>query len=196
MNIISSNLDTVSSNKKVIFKKGSDAFFEGKTNKYFYFILSGKLKVSQIDFNTGKEQILYILSTGDMFDILSYLDENQDAYITTVLEDLTTIQIKLNQLDLLLSSNEKFKKSFFHYIANNIKSLEDLTLSFSFDNISTRLLKLFKKYSYVKNGELKSLISNFTHQELANLTGSVRQVITRTIKEIKKDDQFLNIFKK
>lgn len=58
-------LSTVESKQKYKhFKKGEDPLNSTDTSKYFYFIMSGKVKIYEIDFNSSKEQILYLLSRG------------------------------------------------------------------------------------------------------------------------------------
>src|SRR5690554_2895330 len=44
------------------------------TSKYIHFIVSGRLKVYQVNTVTDREHIIFILSKGDMFDILLLLD--------------------------------------------------------------------------------------------------------------------------
>ncbi len=45
--------------KKISLKKGEDPLNTIDTKNYFYFVISGKLKIYQIDFKTSKELTLY-----------------------------------------------------------------------------------------------------------------------------------------
>jgi len=59
----------VKNQKDLYFQKGEDPLSSADTLKYFYFIISGKIKIYDIDFETSKEQTLYMLTHGDMFDV-------------------------------------------------------------------------------------------------------------------------------
>ena len=84
--------------KKVFFKKGEDPLNSVDTSKYFYFVLSGKIKIFQIDFNSTKEQTLYLLSRGDMFDVVSLLDGIRREQMSEVLEDAELIQMPIKDV--------------------------------------------------------------------------------------------------
>lgn len=59
----------------------------------FHFIISGRLKVFKSNPDTGREHTVFVLSNGDVFDVLSLLDaEPHDVYweALDVLEVLKT----------------------------------------------------------------------------------------------------------
>jgi len=57
------NTPLVLKNKKdLYFKKGEDPLSSANTLEYFYFVMSGKIKIYDVALETSKEQTLYILS--------------------------------------------------------------------------------------------------------------------------------------
>lgn len=178
----------VKSSKDLYFKKGEDPLSSGDTLHYFYFIMSGKIKIYDIEFATSKEQTLYMLSHGDMFDIVSLLDGKPNQYISEVLEDTHLIQVPLTDVKQMILSDAKFRQYFYAYVASQLKSMENLAVSLSFYDVYQRVLQLFARYTKTANGESKlDVIDNLSHDDLASMVGSVRKVVNRAIGKIKKD---------
>ncbi len=178
----------VNNSKDFYFKKGEDALSSGDTLRYFYFIMSGKIKIYDIDFETSKEQTLYMLSHGDMFDVVSLLDGKPNQYISEVLEDTHVIRVPLVDVEKMIVSDAKFRQYFYAYVASQLKSMEDLAVSLSFYDVYQRVLQLFARFTKTVDGKSKlDVIDNLSHDDLASMVGSVRKVVNRSIQKIKKD---------
>ena len=175
--------------KRIFFKKGDDPLNSADTSNYFYFILHGKIKIYQIDFNTSKEQILYLLSRGDMFDVTALLDDNhKNIYISEVLDDIELIQVPLEDVQKMILTDKNFRQFFYSYLAGQLKSIEDLAISLSFYDVLQRVVQLFTKFTQTKDdkAELK-IIDNLKHEDIAAMVGSVRKVVNRSLQKLKKD---------
>ena len=178
----------VKKQKDLYYKKGEDPLSSGDTLKYFYFVMSGKIKIYDIDFETSKEQTLYMLSHGDMFDVVSLLDGKPNQYISEVLEDAHIIQIPLVDVQQMILQDAKFRQYFYSYVASQLKSMENLAISLSFYDVYQRVIQLFAHFTKTVNGESKlRVIDNLNHNEIASMVGSVRKVVNRTLQKLKKD---------
>ncbi len=178
----------IKNKKDLFFKVGDDPLNNTDTARYFYFILDGKIKIYDIDFNTSKEQTLYLLSRGDMFDVVSLLDGKPNQYISEVLEDAHIVQIPLNDVKKMIDEDEKFKQYFYSYVASKLKSMENLAVSLSFYDVYQRVLQLFARFTQVENGIAKlNVIDNLKHEDIAAMVGSVRKVVNRSLQKLKKD---------
>jgi len=178
----------VKNQKDLYFKKGDDPLSSGDTLKYFYFVMSGKIKIYDIDFETSKEQTLYLLSHGDMFDVVALLDGKPNQYISEVLEDTHLIQVPLADVKQMILDDVKFRQYFYHYIAAQLKSMEDLAVSLSFYDVYQRVIQLFTRFTQTVDGESKlRVIDNLSHDDLASMVGSVRKVVNRALQRLKKD---------
>ena len=178
----------VKKQKDLYYKKGEDPLSSGDTLKYFYFVMSGKIKIYDIDFETSKEQTLYMLSHGDMFDVVSLLDGKPNQYISEVLEDSHIIQIPLVDVQQMILQDAKFRQYFYTYVASQLKSMENLAVSLSFYDVYQRVIQLFARFTQTVNGESKLVvIDNLNHSEIASMVGSVRKVVNRTLQKLKKD---------
>lgn len=174
--------------KKVFFKKGEDPLNSVDTSKYFYFVLSGKIKIFQIDFSSSKEQTLYLLSRGDMFDVVSLLDGTIREQLSEVLEDVELIQMPIEDVQEMILLDNNFRQLFYSYLASQLKSMENLAISLSFYDVYQRVLQLFTKFTHIKDGKPKlEKIDNLKHEDIASMVGTVRKVVNRSLQKLKKD---------
>jgi len=174
--------------KDLYFKKGEDPLSSVDTERYFYFVMSGKIKIYQIDLESGRELTLYMLSHGDMFDVVSLLDGQPNDYISEVLEDCHIIQVPLGDVQQLILQDNKFRQYFYSYIAQQLKSMENLAVSLSFYDVYQRVIQLFARFTETREGKpVLKVIDNINHEELAAMVGSVRKVVNRSLQKLKKD---------
>ena len=181
-------LQLVKNQRKIFFKKGEDPLNSFNTSKYFYLVLSGKIKIFQIDFNSSKEQTLYLLSRGDMFDVVSLLDGTQREQLSEVLENGELIQIPIEDVREMILQDNNFRQLFYSYLASQLKSMEDLAISLSFYDVYQRVLHLFSKFTYMKdNKPVLAVIDNLKNEDIASMVGTVRKVVNRNLQKLKKD---------
>lgn len=176
------------SQKKVYFKKGDDLLNNIDTTNYFYFVISGKLKIYQIDFKTSKELTLYMLSRGDMFDVVALLDGSENRYLLDVLEDTELIRIPLKHVKQMILEDNNFRQLFYSYLADKLKSMENLAINLSFYDVYQRVLQLFTNFTYIKDDKpVLKIIDNLKHEDIASMVGTVRKVVNRSLQKLKKD---------
>jgi len=183
------NAPLVVRNKKdLYFKKGEDPLACTNTKEYFYFIMSGKIKIYDLDLESSKEQTLYMLSYGDMFDVVSLLDGKPNQYISEVLEDTHVVQLPLVDVQEMILKDEKFRQYFYAYVASQLKSMEELAVSLSFYDVYQRVLQLFARFTETIDGVPRlKIINNLKHDDIASMVGSVRKVVNRSLQKLKKD---------
>jgi len=178
----------LSHKRDLYFKKGEDPLAHTNTLKYFYFIMSGKIKIYDIDFETSKEQTLYMLSRGDMFDTVALLDSKPNEYISEVLEDAHVVQVPLNDVKEMILNDPDFRQYFYAYIASQLKSMENLAVSLSFYDVYQRVLQLFARFTKTVDGKPElHVVDNLKHDDIASMVGSVRKVVNRSLQKLKKD---------
>ena len=158
------------------------------TQNYFYFIVDGKLKLSQINFETSKEQTLYLLTRGDMLDIITLLDGKEHELFGEVLEATDLIEVPIDNVRYLLDKDPAFKELFFPYLAKQLRSMEDLAIDLSLYDVYERLVHMLLKFSRKEHDkETLEIIDNLSHEELASMVGSVRKVVNRNLQRLKKE---------
>jgi CRP-like cAMP-binding protein len=170
------------------YPKNMPAMNSDETLKYFYIILTGRIKVYQYNPIKNREQTLYLLGHGDMFDVLTVLDQRVHEVMTTALDDSEVLQLPIEKIREWIETNPAFNRAFFPYMAKQMRQIEELATDLSLYDTSTRLMKLILKNLDIKNPlSHLGLLHKLPHDELASMIGTVRHVVNRHLQQLKKE---------
>ena len=181
------NQDIERYGKVQLFIKGELIFTPEEMCTKFFFVLDGRIKVSQVNLKDGKEQTLKIMTHGDMYDVITLLDNKIHDNLLQALDSVTIIVFPIDVVKKWMHEDTDFNKLLFPYIATQFRDIEELALDLSFYDTSTRLLKLISKNINNENKSKLNLIHDLPHEELASLIGTVRKVLNRHIQTLKRD---------
>jgi len=173
--------------KLIHFKKGETLFSNNELNRYFYVIQKGKIKNYQLNLENGKEQTIFIFRAGDMFDSITLLDGKPHDVMYKAMEESTVYQMPLKDVRRMIETNLEFNKKFFPYIAKQMRHLEELSTDLSLYSTEERFIKLLLQNLDPENLFKYKLLQGLSNTELAQLIGTVRHVIERHLKKLKKD---------
>ncbi len=170
------------------YTKGASPFSADDLLKYFYIIMDGRIKTYQINFQTNKEQTLFIYKRGDMFDVISLLDGKAHELIYEVIEDAHVLRLPIEKVRYWLENDATFNKKFFPYLASHMRYTEDLATELSLYDTKERFLNLLVQNLNPHNRFRYQLLQNLSNSEIAKLLGTVRHVVERSIKQLKTDN--------
>ena len=174
--------------KSVEYTKGSSPFSTDDLLKYFYIVLDGKIKTYQINFANSREQTFYIYKRGDMFDVVSLLDEKPHEVIYEVLENSKLLQLPIERVKYWLDNSATFKSVFFPYIASKIRYVEELASELSLYDVQERLVHLIVESINPNNNLKYNILENLSNSEVSKLLGTVRHVVERSLKDLKEQN--------
>ncbi len=187
------NLDTKAQSeitrvtRRLSVKKGETLFSGDELLRYFYIVISGKIKSYQLNFDNGKEQTIFVYREGDMFDTIVLLDGQPHDVMYEALEDSELLQLPIEEVRRLLQTNESFNRMFFPYLAQQMRHMEELATDLSLYSTSERLIKLLLQNLDPNNRLKYKLIQGLSNTEIAKLIGTVRHVVERHLKALKSD---------
>ncbi|WP_434580885.1 Crp/Fnr family transcriptional regulator [Sulfurimonas sp. NW15] len=170
------------------YEKGSSPFYPDDLLKYFYIVVNGRVKTYQINFQTNKEQTLFIYKRGDMFDVISLLDGKPHEVIYEVIEDTNILRLPIERVRYWLENDATFNKKFFPYLAAHMRYTEELATELALYDTKERFLNLLVQNLNPNHRFRYQLLQNLSNSEIAKLLGTVRHVIERSIKQLKADD--------
>ncbi|MDX1809767.1 MAG: Crp/Fnr family transcriptional regulator [Sulfurospirillaceae bacterium] len=174
--------------KLVRFEKGNIPFFADDLLKHFYSILDGRIKAYQLNLETLKEQTIFIYRKGDMLDTVILLDKLSHNLIYDALEDTQALQFPIEKVREWIDTKPEFNKKFFPYIASQMRNTEQLAADLSLYDTMHRLISLLLENMNQKNTFKYNLLHDLSNTEIANLIGTVRQVVERHLKDLKKQN--------
>lgn len=166
--------------KKVV-PKNTILFTEGDSSDSLYVICKGKIKVTITD-NAGNEVILSILDSGDYFGEMSLID-SEPRSATVVSKEPTELLVfaKKDFMEIFSSNPIAFNllKGLLKRIREANKQIESLALLDVYGRVARLLNSLAKPV-----GERLVVEERLTHQEIANMIGSSREMVTLILKEL------------
>lgn len=164
--------------------KGENSIDKECTQYKFHFITKGKIKVFNLN-SFDKHFTLFILSTNDVFDVFTLINNHQHNVCYEILENLELLVVPINYLRNWLKNNPSTLTSFFKYTIQKFELLESHILDLGTNNLTTRLANLLLQYYNFQTRQIE-YINDLTHDELAQLIGTTRAVLNHHIQELKK----------
>lgn len=151
----------------------------------FHFIVSGRLKVFKSNPDTGREHTIFVLSKGDVFDVLSLLDTEPNDVYWEALDTLEVLKIPMDQMRLWINEYPVMHKAILYYLGERMQQLMSIATDVTLHSTLVRLAALLLKNI---NGETRKLelINNLPNDEIAGLIGTTRSVVSRHIQELKR----------
>ena len=179
------------SKRRMVLPKGSPAEVKFNTMKYFYVIVSGRMKVSQINPDTGREFAFLLLGPGDVFDVICLLDDQEHPVQIDILEDVQVLYIFMREVRFWIQNHADFNKTLLPYLGDQIRRLENLAADLATRDTATRLARLIlhhTSHSFPENGiHPVRLIHDLTHDLLAQMIGSTRQVVNQHLQSLRRE---------
>lgn len=152
---------------------------------HFYIILSGRIKMYQVEPLGDKELTLFILVKNDVFDLFCLLDGKEHDVYYECLDEVKVLAAPMENLRNWLNMNPHHYVNLLPYAGKQLRMLENYVSEFTFTDISTRLLKLLiRNANSTRNLET---INDLSNKEIAYLIGSTRAVVNRHLQEFKRN---------
>lgn len=174
------------------YRVGSHVFMQGDPLTNVYFIHQGKIKIYKTDFH-GKEQIVNVLQPGDMFPHAGFFRQDACPAHAEVIDKTILLYIPIPAFEQFLISNPEICVKMFRVLGDKLvdlqNRLEEQILHNTYEQIVMLLLRLAKLYGKkTDKEELVQLDTHFTNRELANMIGSSRETVSRTLTQLKKKE--------
>ncbi|MGG2015595.1 Crp/Fnr family transcriptional regulator [Bacillus sp. S10(2024)] len=171
-----------------MYKEKSFVFMQGDTLDRVFFIHSGKVKIQKTD-TTGKEQIVSVLQAGEMFPHAGFFQKGTFPAHAEILETAQLIVTPIADFEKILIQHPELCIKMFKVLGEKIvdlqNRLEEQILHDTYEQIIMLLLRLCKSNGVEMNSTY-TLTTQFTNRELANMIGTSRETISRTINQLKR----------
>lgn len=167
---------------KKTFLKNTVLLNEGDETDSLYIIFSGKVKAI-INDEHGKEVILSIFGPGEYFGEIAFIDGERRSATIITREPTEVLIISSGVFRDILSSNPNLA---FNLLVGVVKRLREATKqieSLALMDVYGRVARLLVNYAKPK-GEKLFIEEKLTHQEIANMTGSSREMVSRIFKDL------------
>lgn len=178
----------IKSNAKINnYKKGDIISYEGKMCGRILFVRSGRIKISCAAPN-GKEQILEVLGPGDTCACNTGQAAWQCSSSSQALTDCSVWILPRRYFMQYIHSNSKFAHSLNEVFAERLRKLSSLIRDVSLDGPQKRLAKFLVDMAQSDSSRQEDGLTylDFTHEEISQRLGFVRETVTRHLQQFKR----------
>jgi len=161
----------------------------------FHVIIEGRMELVRINPETGKSFTIMILSTGDVYDVLGLLDGTEHDALPVALDDLKLLSVSLTKAHKWMQQYPLFNRNLMPHLSHCIRLREEVATDLALFDTPTRLARVILRYLPIALSEAREqqqegikaeLLHDLSNEQLAQLVGSVRQVINRHLGQMKK----------
>jgi CRP/FNR family transcriptional regulator, cyclic AMP receptor protein len=158
--------------------KGDIFLHEGEWSDYLYFLIGGLVKVYKTSAN-GKEQILHVAPPGESLNDVSTFDEGPNQASMVAMTPVHLYGVRKDNLIKILHEHQRIYLNILKALAYRIRRDSNLVGELSSTQAMGRLAKLLLgKYA----GEELTVGLWLTQQDMANMIGTCREVVNRSLK--------------
>lgn len=157
------------------------------TDKVLYIIKSGSVRLYKIT-EDGKELTLDILGTGHLFGEITSFRSGVPLFAVTM-EDSVICEMDSGQFRKVITEKPELALKYIEIVTARLQETEDMLEYMAYGSVRKRLLFLFNKLvtkfpAPRSDGGWIPLPVEMTHQELASMTGSIRETVTPILNQL------------
>ncbi len=149
-------------------------------------LLSGTLKVTRRDAD-GKEILIYYIKPGEscVMSLLGSMHEEKSQIQAIAEEDSELLIIPISASTQWIKEFPEWSAYFFRIFQKRFEELLQVVDSVAFKKMDTRILDFLIKKTEINHTK----VINITHQQIADELGTVREVVSRILKQLEKEGQ-------
>ena len=171
------------------FARGRLLFLEGDACDGVLILRKGRVKLS-VEHSAGRALTVAIAEAGDMIGIAACFAGKAHETTAEALEPCEAVYITHGEF---LSRTQKDKEFALETIrqlsAGNLDICQKLASLSGADPVIVRLARLFAGWAPQRNGHKSLCLKNgFTHQQMAEMIGTTRETITRSLTEMRNSE--------
>jgi CRP/FNR family transcriptional regulator, cyclic AMP receptor protein len=168
------------------YPKGNVLFYHGEAVEAVYILLAGRVNISLIR-DDGREVIVATIRDGGIFGTIAALDGGTQIGNALTAADSTIARVSRDRFLAWMRAHPSSQESFAVEFARMLRAAYSKIGQQSLLPVRKRLLgalvQIARSEGQAGDGDLVTFIRP-THQELAQLVGSSRVVVSRLLKEI------------
>lgn len=168
------------------YQRKDPIYEEGHNARWLFFVVSGKVKVSQIN-DFGKELITHIYNAGDFFGYFPLLKGTTYTDNAYAMEDTTLRLIPHADFTLLLFNNRDFAAQFIKMVANKADETEQQLIELAYSSVRRRVATaLLSHIADQENGNDEPVI-HVSRDDLAATAGTAKETLIRTLSDFRNE---------
>ncbi|MBL1260704.1 MAG: Crp/Fnr family transcriptional regulator [Thiotrichaceae bacterium] len=168
--------------KTLNYRKHSIIINKGDESNCLYIVQQGRVKVYVSD-EYGAEIILRYEGPGEYFGELALVDEAPRSASVETLEDTRLTYISRASFEACLHDKPEISVKLIRAMITRIRSLTEELSDCALKTVYQRVRERLTKMSIEQDGK-RVIPQSMTHQEIAGLVGSSREMVSRLMKKL------------
>lgn len=160
---------------------------EGEESDSLYIIQSGRVKVYLSDEN-GKEITLALLGPGAYLGELALLDGEPRSASVMTLAKTTMLQISRDAFCQFLAENPDIAFEIIRLLTTRVRNTTEQVRNLAFKNVYCRVANVLNSMSSVARDGARSIPERLTQQDIADMVGASREMVSRVLSELTKGE--------
>ncbi len=170
---------------KKIYPKNKLIIDDGEHSSSAYVINSGQVKVFLSD-SHGKEIVLSFLGAGGYFGEMALIDQEERSAAVMTTEDTELTEISQKNFRECLQAHPELTERILQVLVGRLRKANKKISSLALQDVHQRVANTLAKMAVHKDGRLV-VEDKPTHQQIANVVGASREMITRILKNMTSD---------
>jgi CRP/FNR family transcriptional regulator len=158
------------------YRPGEYIMLEGEQPPGLFFVRRGRVRLSRTA-PDGREQVLAMVGAGENFNAVPLFDERPNPTTARAMSPVDCLLLPRAALLKLLTRHPDLALAALRELAGQLRELVILVEDLAFRSVRERLARQLLKEAAEGTAEL-------THQELAERTGTVREIAGRALRQL------------
>lgn len=162
--------------RRCIYRPGEYIVLEGEQPLGVFFVYRGRVRLSRTA-PDGREQVLAMIGVGENFNAVSLFDDRPNLTTARAMSSVRCLVLPRAALVALIRQHPDLAFAVLHDLAGQLRELVVLVEDLAFRSVRERLARQLLQEASAGAAEL-------THQELAERTGTVREIAGRALRRL------------
>ena len=158
------------------FRPGEYIVFEGEQPSGLFFVRRGRVRLSRTA-PDGREQVLAMVRSGENFNAVPLFDDRPNPATARAMSPVQCLLLPRDELHQLIKKHPDLALALLREMADQLRELVVLVEDLAFRSVRERLARQLLHEAEEGTAEL-------THQELAERTGTVREIAGRALRQL------------
>lgn len=165
------------------FRPGQIIFVEGERASSLWFVFDGRVKIIKQSRN-GRIQGLCLTNRGKCFGGCSLFDMADNPATAQALDDVTLFVLSESAVEQLRVRNPNLVRVLIHVYSQRLEHLARVSETLGLWTVSDRINDCLLTYA---NRSTQHVVVELTHERIATLAGTVREVVTRHLNTLERE---------
>jgi CRP/FNR family transcriptional regulator, cyclic AMP receptor protein len=162
--------------------RGTVVMAAGDPIDSLYIVISGRLKVMMSDAE-GKEVILSILGSGEVFGEMGVIDDSPRSASVIAIEPCEMLCVNRRDFDRCLAENFDMAQAIMRGLVKRLREADRKIISLALLDVYGRVARLLIELAEDLGGQ-KILIKRLSKQDIAKMVGASREMVSRVMRDL------------